>query len=52
MIRFLFAAVLVSVLGVGSPVHAQSYPNRTIKLVVPFPAGSSRSGCKPVSANR
>src|SRR5260221_1477681 len=52
MIRFLFAAVLVSVLGVGSPVHAQSYPNRTIKLVVPFPAGGATDNAARLVAQR
>ena len=38
MIRFLFAAVLVSVLSVGSPVHAQGYPNHNINMIVPIQA--------------
>ena len=41
MTRFLFVAVLASVLSAGTSAHAQSYPNRTIKLVVPFPAGGA-----------
>ena len=52
MIRLLFAAVLVSVLGGGSPVHAQGYPNRTIKLVVPFPAGGATDNAARLVAQR
>jgi tripartite-type tricarboxylate transporter receptor subunit TctC len=50
MMRFLFAAMLVSVLSAG--VHAQSYPNRTIKLVVPFPAGGATDNAARVVAQR
>jgi tripartite-type tricarboxylate transporter receptor subunit TctC len=52
MIRFLFAAVLVSVLSVGTQVHAQGYPNRTIKLVVPFPAGGATDNAARLVAQR
>ena len=52
MIRLLFAAVLASVLSVGAPVHAQSYPNRTIKLVVPFPAGGATDNAARLVAQR
>jgi thioredoxin reductase (NADPH) len=41
MFRLLVATVLLSALGMGPALHAQSYPNRTIKLVVPFPAGGA-----------
>jgi tripartite-type tricarboxylate transporter receptor subunit TctC len=52
MIRILFAAVLASVLSVGSAAHAQSYPNRTIKLVVPFPAGGATDNAARLVAQR
>jgi tripartite-type tricarboxylate transporter receptor subunit TctC len=51
MMRFLFAAVLASVLSAGA-VHAQSYPNRTIKLVVPFPAGGATDNAARLVAQR
>src|SRR5262245_14128667 len=38
MIRALFAALLIAL---ASPAFAQSYPNRTVSVVVPFPAGGS-----------
>ena len=50
MMRFLFAAVLAGVLSAG--VHAQSYPNRTIKLVVPFPAGGATDNAARLVAQR
>src|SRR6516165_1032819 len=50
MMRFLFAAVLASVLSAG--VHAQSYPNRTIKLLVPFPAGGATDNAARLVAQR
>jgi tripartite-type tricarboxylate transporter receptor subunit TctC len=52
MIRSLFAAMLASVLGVGTPAHAQSYPTRTIKLVVPFPAGGATDNSARLVAQR
>jgi tripartite-type tricarboxylate transporter receptor subunit TctC len=52
MIRILFAAVLACVLSAGTPVHAQSYPNRTIKLVVPFPAGGATDNAARLVAQR
>ena len=51
MMRFLFVAVLASVLSAGA-VHAQSYPNRTIKLVVPFPAGGATDNAARLVAQR
>jgi tripartite-type tricarboxylate transporter receptor subunit TctC len=54
MIRLLFsfAAVIASTLSVGSAVHAQSYPNRTIKLIVPFPAGGATDNAARLVAQR
>jgi tripartite-type tricarboxylate transporter receptor subunit TctC len=40
------------VLSVGTAVHAQSYPNRTIKLVVPFPAGGATDNAARLVAQR
>src|SRR5215472_18130587 len=33
------AAVVMAMVGASVPVQAQSYPTRTIRLIVPFPAG-------------
>jgi tripartite-type tricarboxylate transporter receptor subunit TctC len=52
MIRFFFAAVLASALSAGAAAHAQSYPNRTIKLVVPFPAGGATDNAARLVAQR
>ena len=52
MMRFFFAAVLASLLCAGTAVHAQSYPNRTIKLVVPFPAGGATDNAARLVAQR
>jgi tripartite-type tricarboxylate transporter receptor subunit TctC len=54
MIRLLFsfAAVIASSLSVGSAVHAQRYPNRTIKLIVPFPAGGATDNAARLVAQR
>jgi tripartite-type tricarboxylate transporter receptor subunit TctC len=52
MFRLLVATVLLSALGMGSALHAQSYPNRTIKLVVPFPAGGATDNAARLVAQR
>ena len=52
MIRFFFAAVLASALSAGAAAHAQSYPNRTIKLLVPFPAGGATDNAARLVAQR
>jgi tripartite-type tricarboxylate transporter receptor subunit TctC len=52
MIRYLFAAVLVISLGAGPSAHAQGYPNRTIRLVVPFPAGGATDNAARLVAQR
>jgi tripartite-type tricarboxylate transporter receptor subunit TctC len=52
MIRVLIAAAFASALSIGSPAHAQGYPNRTIKLVVPFPAGGATDNAARLVAQR
>ncbi len=52
MIRVLIAAAFASALGIGPPAHAQGYPNRTIKLVVPFPAGGATDNAARLVAQR
>jgi tripartite-type tricarboxylate transporter receptor subunit TctC len=39
MRRIAAALVLIAALVAGAPASAQDYPNRTIRLIVPFPAG-------------
>jgi tripartite-type tricarboxylate transporter receptor subunit TctC len=39
MKRIVAALALVAALAPSTPAHAQSYPSRTIRLIVPFPAG-------------
>jgi len=39
MRRIAAALGLIVALASGGPAHAQEYPNRTIRLIVPFPAG-------------
>src|ERR1700751_274236 len=39
MRRIAAALVIVAALAAGAPAHAQEYPTRTIRLIVPFPAG-------------
>lgn len=38
--RFLSAVVMVAALAFALPVHAQDYPNKVVRVVVPYPAGS------------
>jgi tripartite-type tricarboxylate transporter receptor subunit TctC len=45
-----FASLLLSLLVAGG-VHAQSYPNKPVKLVVPFPAGSATDQVARVLGN-
>src|SRR4051812_25563182 len=39
--RLFLSAAIAAIVGLAaaSPVHAQAYPNRPIRLLVPFPAG-------------
>jgi tripartite-type tricarboxylate transporter receptor subunit TctC len=39
MRRIAAALVTIAALAAGIPAHAQDYPTRTIRLIVPFPAG-------------
>jgi tripartite-type tricarboxylate transporter receptor subunit TctC len=39
MRRIAAALALIAAMASGVPTHAQEYPNRTIRLIVPFPAG-------------
>jgi len=41
MIRWLLALVLAFAAGTSSPVFAQDYPARGVRLVVPFPPGGA-----------
>jgi tripartite-type tricarboxylate transporter receptor subunit TctC len=54
MIGGVLSALLGLALGVGGPdvVHAQSYPDRPIKLVVPFPAGGATDTTARLVAQR
>jgi tripartite-type tricarboxylate transporter receptor subunit TctC len=54
MIGGVLSALLGLALGVGGPdvVHAQSYPDRPIKLVVPFPAGGATDTAARLVAQR
>jgi tripartite-type tricarboxylate transporter receptor subunit TctC len=51
LLRFVLAALLLSCL--SAPLsHAQSYPSRTITLVVPFPAGGGNDALARLVAER
>jgi tripartite-type tricarboxylate transporter receptor subunit TctC len=39
MRRIAAALVIIAALAAGAPAQAQDYPNRTIRLILPFPAG-------------
>ena len=48
----LFAATVVAALVVGQIAHAQTYPNRTISLVVPYPPGGGVDAMARVVAEK
>jgi tripartite-type tricarboxylate transporter receptor subunit TctC len=53
MKRLLRSALTVALLGlVSAPALSQTYPNRTISLVVPYPAGGSVDGVARIVAQR
>jgi tripartite-type tricarboxylate transporter receptor subunit TctC len=53
MMRALLAAALCAgVLHAASPASAQSYPNRPIKVVVPFPPGGPTDGMARIISDR
>jgi tripartite-type tricarboxylate transporter receptor subunit TctC len=53
-IRALFAGALCAgaALHASSPAQAQTYPNRPIKLVIPFPAGGPTDGMARIISDR
>jgi tripartite-type tricarboxylate transporter receptor subunit TctC len=51
-ITSLFSFSLALLLGFSAPAHAQDYPSRPIKLVVPFPAGGGHDALARVLAER
>src|SRR5499426_2261553 len=52
MIRARFVLSVTLAIGVASPVEAQSYPEKPIKLVVPFPAGGATDTTARLVAQR
>jgi tripartite-type tricarboxylate transporter receptor subunit TctC len=54
MMKALFAAALVAgcALHAATPAQAQSYPNRPIRVVVPFPAGGPTDGLARIASDR
>ena len=54
MMRALLAAALVAgcALHAATPAQAQSYPNRPIRVVVPFPAGGPTDGLARIASDR
>ncbi len=53
MKRIILAATLASaVLGCGVPASADTYPSRTVSLVVPYPAGGSVDGVARILAQK
>jgi tripartite-type tricarboxylate transporter receptor subunit TctC len=52
MIRVRFAVVVTLAIGIASAVEAQSFPDKPIKLVVPFPAGGATDTTARLVAQR
>src|SRR5262245_59654832 len=54
MMRALLAAALVAgcALHAATPAQAQTYPNRPIKVVVPFPPGGPTDGLARIASDR
>ena len=53
MVRALLAAVLCVGLTLhGAPAHAEDYPNRPIKVVIPFPPGGPTDGMARIISER
>src|SRR5262245_29426683 len=54
MMRALFAVVLCAAWALhdAAPAHAQAYPNRPIKVVVPFPPGGPTDGMARIISER
>src|SRR5262249_51137333 len=54
MMRALLAAALVAGCALGgiAPAHAQNYPTRPIKVIVPFPAGGPTDGLARIISDR
>jgi tripartite-type tricarboxylate transporter receptor subunit TctC len=52
MVRAVLSTSIAIWLGAGTVVHAQGYPDRPIKLVVPFPAGGATDTTSRLVAQR
>src|SRR5215510_5434047 len=52
MIRLILSTIIASWLSAGATAQAQGYPDRPIKLVVPFPAGGATDTTSRLVAQR
>lgn len=52
VVRFVASAVAVLVAVAGAPARAQSYPDRPVRIVVPFPAGGGTDALSRILAER